>query len=296
MCAAVDVHYLRTGGAGGSHAGRRYRLRTLLAECTAVVPQVPPYRPGEFYLHELPPLRAVLDDLTELGLLVVDGYADLSPDGRPGLGGYALGEFGIPVIGAAKSRFRTAIHAVLVVRGSSMRPLFVAAAGMLSADAGDLVRRMADRYRLPDALRRADTRSRVSRIEAQVMTDGRILKPHKYPAQARFRALFLRRSRRGWVNCHRHRSALARRRPVSRARPVPPRARRHSEQVPGARSMRAPGHLKAMRWSCVNSLMVHLDRVRQPDPVAVRHQIRLPPASRRLPRTPRNRCRPQVPA
>ena len=57
--------------------------------------------------------------------------------------------------GVATSRFRTATHAVPVVRGSSVRPLFVTAAGIPSADAADLVRRMAGRYRLPDALRRA---------------------------------------------------------------------------------------------------------------------------------------------
>ena len=45
------------------------------------------------------PLRAVLDDLSGLGLLVVDGYADLDPSGRPGLGAHAHAEFGIPVIG-----------------------------------------------------------------------------------------------------------------------------------------------------------------------------------------------------
>jgi endonuclease V-like protein UPF0215 family len=43
---------------------------------------------------------------------------------------------------------------------ASVRPLFVTAAGMPSADAAELVRRMADRYRLPDALRRADTLAR----------------------------------------------------------------------------------------------------------------------------------------
>ncbi len=64
-------------------------LAHVLAERTAAVPQVPPYRPGEFYLRELPPLRAVLDDLSGLGLLVVDGYADLDPTGRPGLTGSA---------------------------------------------------------------------------------------------------------------------------------------------------------------------------------------------------------------
>jgi deoxyinosine 3'endonuclease (endonuclease V) len=47
------------------------------------VPRAPPYRLGEFYLREFPPLRAVLEDLSELGLLVVDGDADLDPGGRP---------------------------------------------------------------------------------------------------------------------------------------------------------------------------------------------------------------------
>jgi hypothetical protein len=70
-----------------------------------------------------------LEEQDGLGLLVVDGYADLDPDGRPGLGAHAHAEFGIPVIGVAKSRFRTATHAVPVARGSSVRPLFVTAAG-----------------------------------------------------------------------------------------------------------------------------------------------------------------------
>ena len=64
------------------------------------------------------------------------------------------------MIGIAKSRFRTATHAVPIKRGSSVRPVFVTAAGMLTADAADLVRRMAGRYRLPNALRRADNLAR----------------------------------------------------------------------------------------------------------------------------------------
>jgi deoxyribonuclease V len=146
VCAAVDVHYLRTGGARAAAVlAADAGFAHVLAERTSVVPRVPPYRPGEFYLRELPPLRAVLDDLSGLGLLVVDGYADLDPGGRPGLGAHAHAEFGIPVIGVAKSRFRTAVHAVPVLRGSSARPLFVTAAGIPSADAADLVRRMAGR-------------------------------------------------------------------------------------------------------------------------------------------------------
>jgi deoxyribonuclease V len=116
----VDVHYLRTGGARAAAVlAADAAFAHVLAERTAVVPQVAPYRPGEFYLRELPPLRAVLDDLSGLGLLVVDRYVDLDPAGQPGLGARAHAEFGIPVIGVAKSRFRTATHAVPVVRGSS---------------------------------------------------------------------------------------------------------------------------------------------------------------------------------
>ena len=134
---------------------------SLLADRTGQVAEVPPYHSGQFYLRELPPLHAVLDGLDGRRLLIVDGYADLDPDGRPGLGAHACAEFGVPVIGVAKTAFRTAAHAVPVVRGeSSARPLFVTAAGMSRPQAADLVRHMAGRHRLPDALRRADALAR----------------------------------------------------------------------------------------------------------------------------------------
>ena len=94
------------------------------------------------------------------------GYADPDPEGRTGPGAHVHAESGIPVAGLAKSRF----HAVPVQWGSSVRPLFVTAAGMPAADAADLVRRMAGRYRLPDALLRADTLARTG-PPAVTMTD-----------------------------------------------------------------------------------------------------------------------------
>jgi deoxyribonuclease V len=159
--AAVDVHYPTSGGARAAAVlAADAAFAHVLAERTAMIAQVPPYQPGEFYLRELPPLRAVLEGLSGLALLVVDGYADLDPGGRPGLGARAHAEFGVPVIGVAKSRFRTATHAIPVLRGSSARPLFITAAGVPRTDAADLIQRMAGRYRLPDALRRADTLAR----------------------------------------------------------------------------------------------------------------------------------------
>src|ERR1700691_4267253 len=75
VCAAVDVQYLSTGGARAAAVlAADAAFAHVRAERTALVPWVAPYRPGEFYLRELPPLRAVLDGLSGLSLLVVDGY------------------------------------------------------------------------------------------------------------------------------------------------------------------------------------------------------------------------------
>jgi deoxyribonuclease V len=160
--AAADVHYPASGGArAAAVVAADAAFSRVLAEHVAVLPEAAPYRPGEFYLRELPALRAVLRGM-RLGLLVVDGYADLDALGRPGLGAHAHAEFGVPVIGVAKSRFRAATHAIPVLRGASARPLLVTAAGMPRADAADLVRRMAGRFRVPDALRRADALARAA--------------------------------------------------------------------------------------------------------------------------------------
>jgi deoxyribonuclease V len=160
VCAAI-VHYLRTGGARAAAVlAAGAAVAHVLAGRTATAPEVAPGRPGRFCLREVPPRRAVPGDLRGLGLLVAGGYAGLDPGGRPGLGARADAGFGIAVIGVAKSGSGTATHAVPVVRGSAVRPLFVTAVGMPGADAADLVRRMAGWHRLPGALRRADTLAR----------------------------------------------------------------------------------------------------------------------------------------
>ena len=159
--AAADVHYLPDGGArAAAVVAADLAFSQLTGDRIAAVADVAPYQPGQFSLRELPPLRAVLEGLADLSLLVIDGYADLDPDGMPGLGARAREEFGVPVIGVAKTPFRTATHAIAVLRGTSTRPLYVTAAGMPRADAAGIVRQMAGRHRLPDALRRADTLAR----------------------------------------------------------------------------------------------------------------------------------------
>ena len=155
------MHYLDDGSARAALAAAAdRRFSQVVRTRTAMVAAVEPYRSGKLYLRELPPLRAVIPAADELALIVVDGYVDLDPDGRPGLGARVHAEFGVPVIGVAKTAFQTATHAASVLRGQSTRPLYVTAAGMTIADAAVLVTEMAGRFRVPDALKRVDQLAR----------------------------------------------------------------------------------------------------------------------------------------
>jgi deoxyribonuclease V len=159
--AAVDVHYPISGGARAALVLAADRaFAEIVAEKTALIADVAPYVPGQFLRRELPPLRAVLEGITGIGLLVIDGYVDLDPDGRPGLGAHAHAEFGFPVVGVAKTPFVTATHAIPVLRGRATRPLYVTAAGIPVAEAAEIVRQMSGKFRLPGALRRVDALSR----------------------------------------------------------------------------------------------------------------------------------------
>jgi deoxyribonuclease V len=159
---AVDVHYPQGGGANAALVIAAERtFTTVVDERVVRLPEAAPYRPGSFALRELPAIRAVLAGVSRLDLLVVDGYVDLDPHGRPGLGAFAHAEFGIPVIGVAKRPFRTAGHAVQVRRGSAGRPLYVTTAGLPSEQAAALVQQMAGAHRIPDALRRVDSLARL---------------------------------------------------------------------------------------------------------------------------------------
>jgi deoxyribonuclease V len=160
--AATDVYYPPQGGAvAAAVICSDARYATAIDQRTVRLAEVEPYRPGEFYRRELPALCAVLTGLGPLDVLIVDGYVDLDPDGRPGLGAHAHAEFGVPVIGVAKTSFAAATHAVPVHRGQAIRPLYITAAGIPLPEAADLVRAMAGPHRLPDALRLVDRLTRI---------------------------------------------------------------------------------------------------------------------------------------
>jgi deoxyribonuclease V len=158
---AVDVHYPENDAARAALVGYGdARFSEVLTERTVLCAGAEPYRPGEFYRRELPALRAVCVGAGHFTVLVIDGYVDLAPAGRPGLGYYVYEEFGVPVVGVAKNPFHAAVHAAKVIRGRSRRPLYVTAAGWALPDAAAMIGEMAGSFRIPDALRRVDRLAR----------------------------------------------------------------------------------------------------------------------------------------
>jgi deoxyribonuclease V len=159
---AVDVQYLDDGGARAALVvAADAAFTTLVEERTVLVERVAEYRPGTFYERELPALERVLSGAAPLDLLIIDGYVDLDPAGRPGLGAHVAAAGLAPiVVGVAKTRFRAATHAAEVLRGQSARPLYVTASGLTLDAAAALVRELAGDARFPDALRRVDRLAR----------------------------------------------------------------------------------------------------------------------------------------
>jgi deoxyribonuclease V len=158
---ATDVHYPTTGGARAALVvAEDRRFERITAEHVRWLDDVDTYLSGSFATRELPAILLLLEQTERLDLIVIDGYVDLDPDGRPGLGLRLHERVGTPVIGVAKSRFRAATHAVPIQRGTTARPLYVTAVGVAIDEAAELVAEMAGPHRMPDALRRVDALAR----------------------------------------------------------------------------------------------------------------------------------------
>ena len=155
---AVDVYYRDTGALSAAVTFGDWTDEKPQHEITVPIPQVAEYRPGQFYLRELPCILAVLEKLPcPPRTIVVDGYVWLRPD-EPGLGLHLYETLGsrVPVIGVAKTSFDGSPHAVPVRRGDSKRPLYVTAAGMEDSAAAACVTAMHGEYRLPTLLKAVD--------------------------------------------------------------------------------------------------------------------------------------------
>jgi len=125
------------------------------------------YESGAFYKRELPCLLSLIKQLTIKpgnDLIVVDGYVQLSDDGKLGLGGYlyeALDKT-IPVVGVAKNDFVGLLTKKReVFRGESRKPLFITSAGVDLDEVSDKIVQMEGDFRIPTMLKLVDQNSRL---------------------------------------------------------------------------------------------------------------------------------------
>ena len=162
MIVCVDVDY-RASGAVAACVGIRSWPDAI--PCYESVlrssEEAAPYIPSMLFLREMPLILGILEPMTDVELLVVDGYVWLAKN-RPGLGArlfeHQAGRF--PVVGVAKRAFFGNDCAVQVLRGRSTRPLYVTAVGIDAAHAAECVVQMAGNNRLPTILKRADSLAR----------------------------------------------------------------------------------------------------------------------------------------
>ena len=125
---------------------------------TETVMDIHPYVPGEFYKRELPCLMAALRKVqSPIDLIIVDSYVWLAKE-TPGMGHHLYESLNkkIPIIGCAKTFFKTDDSSIKVYRGSSKNPLYITSIGIGYDEAAALIGIMHGDNRLPTLLKKVD--------------------------------------------------------------------------------------------------------------------------------------------
>ena len=162
MIVALDVHYdeVKHKGTASAVVFEHWEDSIPFASYVADCSNIQPYVAGEFFKRELPCLLAVLAMVKEpLTLAIVDSYVALGELPGMGMRLWEALEKKIPVVGVAKTRFRSAI-CTEVFRGASKTPLYVTAVGINSVEAAENVRKMHGSFRMPTMLTLADAVAR----------------------------------------------------------------------------------------------------------------------------------------
>ncbi|CAD7842513.1 MAG: DNA synthesis and replication; recombination and DNA repair [Olavius algarvensis Delta 4 endosymbiont] len=161
IIAAFDVYYQKDGRSSAVAVGvNEYADAQPVRVYSSRRPNAEPYVPGEFYRRELPCILELLKTFPVAPReIIVDGYVMLGA--KPGLGQHLFMALGgcLPVIGVAKSAFKSA-GGLPVFRGRSSRPLYITAVGMHVDIAAANIRKMHGHHRIPTLLKLVDRLAR----------------------------------------------------------------------------------------------------------------------------------------
>ena len=159
MIACIDVHYFDSYANATAIVVSNWQAETELKTFSFKQTKVGEYQAGQFYQRELEPILGLLAEIdVAIKTYVIDAYCHLSYEQAPGLGSYLFQHLPADssVVGVAKNRYKDTKHAVEVLRGRSIRPLFVTAIGMDYSSAAKAIEAMHGEFRIPTLLKRVD--------------------------------------------------------------------------------------------------------------------------------------------
>lgn len=166
MLLAVDVDYKDDSRAvAAGVAFRSWPSGTIKGIFRRKISSVRPYQPGRFFERELPCILALLESCPgPIETIVIDGYVYLGDKQNDGLGAHLFGALSakIPIIGVAKTKYQDTPAETEVLRGSSLRPLYVTSVGITIVAARDYVRSMHGAHRIPTMLAAVDRACRTT--------------------------------------------------------------------------------------------------------------------------------------
>ena len=129
---------------------------------TEIIENIEEYISGEFYKRELPCILSLLSKMNtdNIEAIIVDGFVYLDDLEKPGLGAHLHNQLNnkIPVIGVAKTNFATLEnHKRQVLRGKSIKPLYITSIGIGLDEAAKLIENMSGPNRIPTLLKTLDS-------------------------------------------------------------------------------------------------------------------------------------------
>lgn len=158
MITAFDVNYLNDDATTACVCFHDWTDSTSIQDFVEITHNVAPYESGKFYKRELPCIVSLLNKHNlQPSIIIVDGYVWLD-ENQIGLGGHLYNDLGgnIPVIGVAKTKFKSHSKVKEVFRGQSQTPLYVSAIGIDLDEAAQNIEKMDGTFRLPILLKRVD--------------------------------------------------------------------------------------------------------------------------------------------
>lgn len=159
MILAVDVDYRNTDAVIAGITFNEWTDETENEVFTSNVSDIKEYEPGNFYRRELPCILSLIDEHNlSPDLIVIDGFVWLDGSEKPGLGAHLFEALDkkVPVIGVAKRGFEGISSKYELLRGQSIKPLYVTCVGIDQSDSISAIAKMAGENRHPILLKKVD--------------------------------------------------------------------------------------------------------------------------------------------